>query len=130
MIQEIIEFKGEVKKGDVYKAVRLSSLSVLGKTKKYYKIINGQKTKEKVEIGGNELLEKLYKYIRYSCYTHMYNVSQILGDAEFCSWETDCVFFHDTKANMKKVRKYFDEQKLEYKMKVKPKEVGTDIAIK
>ncbi len=111
-----VEYNGETKKGDLLKAQRLSALSVLGKTKTYYKIIDGVKTKEKVTIGGHEGLDKTYRLIRNTCYLHMHTVMGILGKEEFVSWKTDAIYFHDTPGNRKKVMEYFDSVNLEYKL--------------
>ena len=115
-----VEFKGEVKQGDLLKPVRLSALSVLGKKKTYYKIIDGVKTKEVEYIGGNELQEKVYRIIRLTCYYHMHMVQELLGMNEFMCWKTDCIFFHDLPENRKKVYDYFDSVNLNYKTLEKP----------
>ncbi len=111
-----VEYNGEVKKGDLLKAQRLSALSVLGKSKTYYKITNGEKTKEKVTVGGHEGLDKTYRLIRHTCYFHMNAVMELLGMDEFCCWKTDAIFFHDTPKNRKIVMQYFDSVNLEYKL--------------
>ena len=110
-----VEFAGETKKGDLLKPMRLSALSVLGKKKTYFKIVNGQKTREPVVIGGHDELEKLYKLIRFTCYTYMANARDILGNDEFLMWKTDCIYFHDTPENRKKVTEYFDSVNMEWK---------------
>jgi hypothetical protein len=110
-----VEYNGETKEGDLLKPMRLSALSVLGKKKTYFKIVNGEKTKEPVVIGGHEELEKLYKLIRFTCYTHMKAAKDIIGTDEFLMWKTDCIYFHDTPQNRKKVTDYFDSVNMEWK---------------
>ena len=104
------------------KAIRLASLSSLGKSRIYNVYENGEhKVDEKIKT--NDSLQNVYLDIRYSTYGVMREVARELGD-DFCSWKTDCVFFHDTKENRAKVREIIEsyglECKIEYKNKLKP----------
>jgi len=112
--------KGLEKEG--LKSIRLSSLSSLGKSRIYNVYENGEhKLDEKVKT--NESLQNVYLDIRYSTYGVMREIARELGD-DFCSWKTDCVFFHDTFTNREKVRAIIEsyglECKIEYKNKLKP----------
>ncbi len=112
--------KGLEKEG--LKSIRLSSLSSLGKSRVYNVYENGEhKNDEKVKT--NESLQNVYLDIRYSTYGVMREVARELGE-DFCSWKTDCVFFHDTKENREKVKQIIEsyglECKIEYKNKLKP----------
>ena len=112
--------KGLEKEG--LKSIRLASLSSLGKSRVYNVYENGEhKVDEKVKT--NDSLQNVYLDIRYSTYGIMREIARELGD-DFCSWKTDCVFFHDTKENREKVRAIIEsyglECKIEYKNKLKP----------
>jgi hypothetical protein len=112
--------KGLEKEG--LKSIRLSSLSSLGKSRVYNVYENGEhKNDEKVKT--NESLQNVYLDIRYSTYGVMREVAREL-DEDFCSWKTDCVFFHDTKENREKVKQIIEsyglECKIEYKNKLNP----------
>jgi hypothetical protein len=112
--------KGLEKEG--LKSIRLASLSSLGKSRIYNVYENGEhKVDEKIKT--NDSLQNVYLDIRYSTYGVMREVARELGD-DFCSWKTDCVFFHDTKENRAKVREIIEsyglECKIEYKKKLKP----------
>lgn len=112
--------KGLEKEG--LKSIRLASLSSLGKSRVYNVYENGEhKLDEKVKT--NDSLQNVYLDIRYSTYGIMREIARELGD-DFCSWKTDCVFFHDTKENREKVKAIIEsyglECKIEYKNKLKP----------
>ena len=112
--------KGLEKEG--LKSIRLASLSSLGKSRVYNVYENGEhKNDEKVKT--DDSLQNVYLDIRYSTYGVMREIARELGD-DFCSWKTDCVFFHDTFQNREKVREIIEsyglECKIEYKNKLKP----------
>lgn len=119
-ITETTYEKGLEKEG--LKSIRLASLSSLGKSRVYNVYENGEhKLDEKVKT--NDSLQNVYLDIRYSTYGVMREIARELGD-DFCSWKTDCVFFHDTKLNRDNVRSIIEsyglECKIEYKNKLKP----------
>ena len=119
-ITEVTYEKGLEKEG--LKSIRLASLSSLGKSRVYNVYENGEhKLDEKVKT--NDSLQNVYLDIRYSTYGVMREIARELGD-DFCSWKTDCVFFHDTFQNREKVRAIIEsyglECKIEYKNKLKP----------
>jgi hypothetical protein len=99
------------------KAIRLASLSVLGRGKKFDRYINGKYVETIVIKEPDKLLQKVYVDIRYSCYYMMYELSQILKD-DFESWKTDCIFYRDTPKNREIVHKYFEEREMLFKQLV------------
>jgi len=99
------------------KALRLATLSVLGREKKYDKYQNGTKTEEVVIRPKNEMLQLVYKDIRYSCYYTMYELSKLLGD-DFDCWKTDCFYYRDSPENRKIIHDFLDERNILYKQLV------------
>jgi hypothetical protein len=99
------------------KALRLATLSVLGREKKYDKYQNGTKTEEVVIRPKNEMLQLVYKDIRYSCYYTMYELSKLLGD-DFDCWKTDCIYYRDSPENRKIIHDFLDERNILYKQLV------------
>lgn len=96
------------------KAIRLASLSVLGRGKKFDKYVDGV-FKEKIEVKkADTTLQKVYVDIRYSCYYMMYELSQLLGE-DFECWKTDCIYYRDTPENRKIVHNYFEEREMLFK---------------
>jgi hypothetical protein len=112
--------KGLEKEG--LKSIRLASLSSLGKSRIYNCYENGEHTDDE-QVKTNHSLQNVYLDIRYSTYGVMREIAQELGE-DFCSWKTDCIFFHDTFNNREKVRAIIEsyglECKIEYKKKLKP----------
>jgi len=99
---------------DDFKVVRLAALSTLGKGKDYFVISDGKITNEVVKIGIDELMDSLYKAIRYTCYKYMQNIKKKLKQ-DFICYRTDCVYYVDTTDNRKLVRDYFKKEKMSYK---------------
>lgn len=108
------------------KALRLSTLSVLGREKSFEvygnveTIVDGNPVSEykliekKITQKENLLQRAVFKYIRLVCYDMMHTVSMKLGP-DFDCWKTDCIYFHDTKENRKIVTDYFNRKKMTYK---------------
>ena len=96
------------------KAIRLASLSILGRGKKFDRYVNGVFIEQIVAKKSDETLQKVYVDIRYSCYYMMYELSQILGN-DFESWKTDCIYYRDTPENRKIVHNYFEEREMLFK---------------
>jgi hypothetical protein len=96
------------------KAIRLASLSVLGRGKKYDRYVNGEFVEKVVAKKSDETLQKVYVDIRYSCYYMMYELSQLLKD-DFESWKTDCIYYRDTPENRTIVHNYFEEREMLFK---------------
>lgn len=102
---------------DRAKALRLATLSVLGREKSYEKYVDGVYSENIVGKEKNEQLQMIYLDIRYSCYYMMYELSQLLGD-EFDCWRTDCIYYRDTPENRKIVNGYFEEREMLFKQLV------------
>ena len=99
---------------DKYKPIRLSALSNLGRSKIYDVYENGEYShKEKTEA-NTEYLD-LYNDIRYTTFNVMKELSEQLGK-DFHSWRTDCIYFKDTKKNMKYVTETLDSYDLLWKV--------------
>lgn len=96
------------------KAIRLASLSVLGRTKKFDKYVDGVLVDNIIIKKPDTTLQKVYVDIRYSCYYMMYELSQILKD-DFESWKTDCIYYRDTPENRQIVHDYFKKKNLLFK---------------
>jgi hypothetical protein len=94
-----------------FKSVRLAALSTMGATKKYQIIKKGVITDEYKIIQGDDNLQLVYKYIRYTCYNYMVKVKKILG-RDFLCYKTDCIYYIDTTENRRKVREFFKEKDL------------------
>lgn len=99
------------------KALRLATLSVLGREKSYDKYVGGVFKESVILKHKDEKLQKIYKDIRYSCYYMMYELSVKLGE-DFDSWKTDCIYYRDTPANRAIVQGYFEEREMLFKQLV------------
>jgi len=99
------------------KAIRLASLSILGRGKKFDKYVNGEFVESIVTKKSDATLQKVYVDIRYSCYYMMYELSKLLKD-DFESWKTDCIYYRDTPENRKIVHNYFEEREMLFKQLV------------
>jgi len=96
------------------KALRLATLSTLGKGKVFDKYVNGKFSEKIVRKEPNQNLKNAYLDIRYSCYYMMYELSKILKD-DFDCWKTDCIYYRDTPENRRIVHTYFEERGLLFK---------------
>lgn len=85
---------------DGMKSVRLSCLSILGKSRVYNVYENGIYIGDE-QVNGDLDLQNIYKDIRFSTYGVMLEISELLGN-DFCCWKTDCIFFKDTIDNRDK----------------------------
>jgi hypothetical protein len=65
----------------LFKTKRLAALSTLGKPKRYEKWVDGFNTGTIVEVGEDQRLQLLYRYIRHTCYRYMHEISKLLGRA-------------------------------------------------
>jgi hypothetical protein len=95
----------------------------MGKPKEYLEIKNGEITKRPVLIEGNVEMENVYKIIRYTCYKYMQDMKRMLKD-DFVSYNTDCIYFRDTKENRKMIADYLKSKDLSHKMLVQKKKVS------
>ncbi len=96
------------------KALRLATISVLGKQRKYIKYVNGYKQEFVTVDKGNEKLQVVYNYVRRYCYGLMKELSDLLGD-DFDCWKTDCVYYRETEENIKKVHDFLNSKEIEFK---------------
>jgi hypothetical protein len=96
------------------KAIRLASLSVLGRGKKFDRYVDGEFFEKVVAKKPDETLQKVYVDIRYSCYYMMYELSVLLKN-NFESWRTDCIYYRDTPENRTIVHNYFEEREMLFK---------------
>lgn len=103
--------KGLVPSG---KAIRLASLSVLGRGKKFDRYVKGKFFETIVTKEPDKTLQKVYVDIRLSCYYMMYELSKILKE-DFESWKTDCIYYRDTPKNRELVQNYFEEREMMFK---------------
>lgn len=99
------------------KELRLATLSVLGREKRFDEYVNGVKEKSVVYQEKNEELNNVFRFIRETCWKHMENLSKLLGD-DFYSYRVDCIYYRDTKKNVEIAQKYFDDNNLTYKQLV------------
>ena len=100
--------------GDKCKRLRLASISILGRQKRYQVIENGKRVSYYEAEQGDEKLREIYKYCRYFCYEIMDKVSKLLKN-DFDSYKIDCVYFTDSPENRKLVSDFFDSHNLTYK---------------
>jgi hypothetical protein len=100
--------------GEEFKVTRLAALAILGRNFVYKQYKEGEVQKDPYIYMGSEITKNLYKAIRYTCYEHMENLSQLLGD-DFDAYRTDCIYYRDTPENRKKVYDYLDSHGFYYK---------------
>jgi hypothetical protein len=96
------------------KALRLATLSVLGREKKFDNYEKGQIKESYVYQKENVDLKNVFKFIRLTCFTFMKEASELLGD-DFFAWKTDCIYYRENLKNIKLVQDYFDQYNLTYK---------------
>jgi len=96
------------------KALIQSTISILGREKRFNFHSEGEPTKEIITQTKDIGTRKVYTYIRWTCYNYMFELSKLLGDDFFC-WKTDGIYYHDTEENKKIVCDYFNKNNLTYK---------------
>lgn len=101
-------------KGNI-KALRLATLSILGREKSFEIWENGTLVEKEITQPLDPLQQMVFKYIRLMCYDLMNNVAKKLGK-DFDCWKTDCIYFKDTPENRKIVCDYFDRKNMPYKI--------------
>lgn len=99
---------------DNCKQLRLATLSILGRKKTFDIYEKGKVVDSKIVQKENPEMRKLFKMIRNTCYTYMYELSELLGDDFFC-WKTDCIYYVNTKQNIQMVQEYFKKNNLTFK---------------
>jgi len=72
------------------KALRLATLSVLGREKKFDSYEKGEIKQSYVYQKENVDLKNVFKFIRLTCFSFMKEASDLLGD-DFFAWKTDCI---------------------------------------
>jgi hypothetical protein len=97
-----------------FKSVRLASLSTLGAGRTFTQISDGRLTNQRITIGGDEPLRRVYKLIRFTCFRHMAKLKKMLG-RDFLAYKTDCIYYVDTPDNRKLVTDYFNKHNLSFK---------------
>lgn len=96
------------------KALRLATLSVLGREKKFDNYEKGEIKQSYVYQKENVDLKNVFKFIRLTCFSFMKEASDLLGD-DFFAWKTDCIYYRESLSNIKAVQEYFDQYNLTYK---------------
>ncbi len=96
------------------KALRLATLSVLGREKKFDNYEKGEIKETYIYQKENVDLKNAFKFIRLTCWSIMKEVSELLGD-DFYAWKTDCIYYRESLSNIKAVQDYFDKLDLTYK---------------
>jgi len=96
------------------KALRLATLSVLGREKKFDNYEKGEIKESYVYQKENVDLKNVFKFIRLTCFSFMKEASELLGD-DFFAWKTDCIYYRESLTNIKKVEEYFNKYNLTYK---------------
>ena len=96
------------------KALRLATLSVLGREKKFDNYEKGEIKESYVYQKENVDLKNVFKFIRLTCFSFMKEASELLGD-DFFAWKTDCIYYRESLKNIKMVQEYFDQYNLTYK---------------
>jgi len=106
------------------KSLRLAALANLSSMKEFVVIKKGELTEETVTMKYDPILHKVYSNIRYTCYEHMMNIANLLGD-EFICYKTDCVYYKDKPENRQVVQDYLDSVAMEWKQLVEPENITT-----
>tara|TARA_R110000737_G_scaffold148899_1_gene178348 strand:+ start:950 stop:1651 length:702 start_codon:yes stop_codon:yes gene_type:complete len=96
------------------KALRLATLSVLGREKSFIAYEKGNKLESYISQKENVDLKNVFKFIRLTCFNFMKEASELVGD-DFFAWKTDCIYYRDSEQNVKLVQEYFDKYNLTYK---------------
>lgn len=107
------------------KSLRLAALANLSSSKEYQVIKDGEITGKTVVLKYDPILQKIYNNIRFTCYEHMTNMSNMLGE-DFICYKTDCIYYKDTPDNRQKVQDYLDSVNLEWKQLIEPERPKKD----
>lgn len=99
------------------KRLRLATLSILGREKKFEEYENGEKVREVVYKEKDVELRRMFEFIMHTCWNYGKDLKKLLGN-EIYSWNVDCVYYRDTKENRKIVHDYFDSKNISYKQLV------------
>jgi len=96
------------------KAMRLAALANLASSKEYQVIKDGQITDETIILKYSPIMHKVYNNIRYTCFEHMMNMANLLGD-DFICYKTDCIYYKSSESNRQLVEQYLDSASLYWK---------------
>jgi hypothetical protein len=96
------------------KSIRLATLGVLGTEQKFDRYENGEYVETIIHRRENKLMKTVYKDIRYTCFYMMYEIALMLGE-DFESWNTDCIYYRDSKKNREIVNSFFDMHNMLFK---------------
>lgn len=107
------------------KAVRLAALANLASRKEYFIIEDGKLTKKTIILKFDPLLQRVYNNIRFTCYEHMNNMANLLGD-DFIAYKTDCIYYKDTPLNRKMCQDYLEFNNLLWKQLIEPERPTRD----
>lgn len=101
------------------KSLRLAALANLSSAKEYNVIKNGIVTDKVVTLKYDAEHQKIYNNIRYTCYAHMKNMANLLGN-DFICYKTDCIYYKDKVKNREIVQTYLDTVGLDWKQLIEP----------
>jgi len=96
------------------KMLTLSTLSSLGADKRYIVLKDGIKTNQVEIISGDEQLKRIYLKIRYNCFSYMQQAAALVGN-DFVCYRTDCIYFFESKRNIKAISNFFADKGFDYK---------------
>lgn len=96
------------------KALRLATISILGREKSYKQYQNGKPVRRVILQKADPKQQGIFKLVRYTCFQWMNDLSLMLGD-DFDAYETDCIYYRKTEANVKMVKDYFTKRNLKFK---------------
>jgi hypothetical protein len=96
------------------KGLRLASLSNLSSKKEYQIIKDGILTQDYKTLRYSEVLHTVYNNIRFTCYEHMTNIANLLGN-DFICYKTDCIYYVDSIKNREIVSNYLTLNNLLFK---------------
>lgn len=108
--------KKTYKKGldkDIPKAIKLATLSCLGRSRSYDVYKNGAYSHTQSTESNSDLID-LYNNIRQMTYQVMKEISISL-DNDFYCWKTDCIYFKDTIENRKTAKKIIKKSDIGWK---------------
>lgn len=102
------------------KALRLAALANLSSAKEYVLIKDGVITNKTITLKYNADHQKIYDNIRFTCYSHMKTMAEMLGN-DFICYKTDCIYYKDKPKNREIVQVYLDSVGLDWKQLVETK---------
>lgn len=107
------------------KQILVSALSSLGRDKRYTKVENGVLTDEIMIVRGDDRLKSIYDKVRHKCFSYMKELAKLLGN-NFVAYKTDCIYYFETKKNVRTVQSFLDKKGLYYKMVYDYDNIETD----